>query len=123
MFPGSSCHTWTETNGNAPCQVLADICSFHHYPHWHMPHNDLWLFRASCNISPKVNIGGEKEKKKNISFGSRNIISFRPQNYMGASFQAPHATSRQRLMEMHHVSLIILYFRMLLRQITQVCTN
>ena len=25
------------------------------------------------------------------------------QNYMGACFQAPHATPRQRLMEMHHV--------------------
>ena len=27
---------------------------------------------------------------------------------MGACFQAPHATPRQRQMEMHHVSLIIL---------------
>ena len=25
------------------------------------------------------------------------------QNYMGACFQAPHATPRLRLMEMHHV--------------------
>ena len=30
---------------------------------------------------------------------------------MGASFQAPHATPRQRQMEMHHVSLIILVFQ------------
>ena len=28
--------------------------------------------------------------------------AFRPRNYMGASFQAPRATPRQRLMEMHH---------------------
>ena len=38
----------------------------------------------------------------------------RPRNYMGASFQAPCATPRQRQMEMHHVSLIFLYFSMLL---------
>ena len=38
-------------------------------------------------------------------------------NYMGASFQAPHAAPRQRQMEMHHNSLIIvLYFSMLLQQ-------
>ena len=37
--------------------------------------------------------------------------SFRPQNYMSASFQAPHATTRQRLMETHHVSLIIFVFQ------------
>ena len=30
---------------------------------------------------------------------------------MGASFQAPHAAPRQRLMEMHHVSLIIFVFQ------------
>ena len=30
---------------------------------------------------------------------------------MGASFQAPHAAPRQRQMEMHHVSLIILVFQ------------
>ena len=36
---------------------------------------------------------------------------------MGASFQAPHATPRQRQMEMHHDSLIIvLYFSVPLRQ-------
>ena len=29
--------------------------------------------------------------------------AFKPQNYMGVSFQAPHATPRQRPMEMHHV--------------------
>ena len=27
--------------------------------------------------------------------------TFRPRNYMGASFQAPRAAPRQRLMEMH----------------------
>ena len=42
---------------------------------------------------------------------------------MGAGFQTPHATPGQRLMEMHHVSLIVFYFRMLLQQITQVCTK
>ena len=30
---------------------------------------------------------------------------------MGASFQAPHAAPRQRLMEMHHVLLIIFVFQ------------
>ena len=30
---------------------------------------------------------------------------------MGASFQAPRATPGQRLMEMHHVSLIIFVFQ------------
>ena len=46
-----------------------------------------------------------------------NCIPFRQQNYMGASFQAPHATPRQRQMEMHHDHLIILvYFSMLLQQ-------
>ena len=29
--------------------------------------------------------------------------AFRPRKYMGASFQAPHATPGQRLMEMHHI--------------------
>ena len=59
-----------------------------------------------------------------ISFGNGNKkISLGSQNYMGASFQAPHAAPRQRQMEMHHDSLIILYFSMLLPQITQVCTN
>ena len=33
------------------------------------------------------------------------------QNYMGACFQAPCATPRQRLMETHHVSLINLIFQ------------
>ena len=28
--------------------------------------------------------------------------AFRPRNYMGASFQAPHAAPGQRLMETHH---------------------
>ena len=42
---------------------------------------------------------------------------------MGASFQAPRAAPGQRLMETHHVSLILLYFSMLLQQITQVCTK
>ena len=43
-----------------------------------------------------------------MSFSSKNeYISFRPQNYMGASFQAPRATPGQRQMEMHHGSLII----------------
>ena len=37
---------------------------------------------------------------------------------MGACFQAPHATPGQRQMETHQVSLIMLYFRMLLQQIT-----
>ena len=27
---------------------------------------------------------------------------FKPQNYMGASFQTPHAAPRERQMEMHH---------------------
>ena len=36
-------------------------------------------------------------------------MSFRPRNYMGASFQAPLATPGQRLMEMHHASLIIFF--------------
>ena len=30
---------------------------------------------------------------------------------MGASFQAPRATPRQRLMEMHHVLLIMFVFQ------------
>ena len=42
---------------------------------------------------------------------------------MGASFQAPHAALGERQMKTHHVSLIILYFSMLLQQITQVCTK
>ena len=56
-----------------------------------------------------------------MSFGSKNeYISFYwPQNYMGAGFQAPHATPRQRQMETHHISLIIvLYFSMLHQQVT-----
>ena len=40
-----------------------------------------------------------------------NNNKFRPLNYMGASFQAPRSTPRQRQMEMHHVSLIILVFQ------------
>ena len=43
------------------------------------------------------------EMNKNKFFGL--------QNYMGASFQAPCAAPRQRLMEMHHVSLIIYVFQ------------
>ena len=34
-----------------------------------------------------------------------------PRNCMGASFQAPHATPGQRLIEMHHVSLIMFIFQ------------
>ena len=43
------------------------------------------------------------EKRARDKFGS--------QNYMGACFQAPRAAPRQRLMEMHHDSLIILIFQ------------
>ena len=39
----------------------------------------------------------------NGSFDSKKKKGFRPQNYMGACFQAPCATPRQRQMEMHHV--------------------
>ena len=38
-------------------------------------------------------------------------MSFRPQNYMGASFQARRAAPGQRLMEMHHISLIMFVFQ------------
>ena len=57
-----------------------------------------------------------QHKQVKICFGSLN--------YMGTCSQAPCAAPGQRQMGMHHVSLIILlYFRMLLLQITQVCTN
>ena len=47
------------------------------------------------------------EMKNNVFF----FFFFRLQNYMGASFQAPHAAPRQRQMETHHVSLIYFVFQ------------
>ena len=49
-------------------------------------------------------------------FGRRNLLekfnmSFRHWNYIGASFQAPRVSPRQRPMEMHHVSLIEVVFQ------------
>ena len=50
-----------------------------------------------------------KEIKKPDLATKVQIVCLRSRNYMGASFQAPRATPRQRLMEMHHVSLIMFY--------------
>ena len=71
------------------------------------------LFGAHYNTVEK-----KDNNNNNDDIGSKNNkIRFRSQNYMGASFQAPHAAPGQRQMEMHHDSLIIvLYFSMPLQQ-------
>ena len=149
MFPGSSCCTWIETNGNIvlcvwAIQILSqylgkevDNSFISLLSHWHTSPvcyktvstsvdmltilNE--LSRAPYNIYPR------SIEIMIISFGNgserkrKKYVSFGFQNDMVASFQAPCAAPGQRQMEMHHVSLIIFYCSMLLWQITQVCTK
>ena len=101
MFPGSSCHTWTETNGNTPRQTR----NIGHCPlvipnrpmhlNWHARwswNRAVWGF---LQYFTQITFGNEKKKGQGTSVGFPN--------YMGACFQAPHTTPGQRRMEMHHV--------------------
>ena len=80
-------------------------------------HHHGWIL-VGC-LGPITILWKKKDNNNNNDdIGSKNNkIRFRSQNYMGASFQAPHAAPGQRQMEMHHDSLIIvLYFSMPLQQ-------
>ena len=70
------------------------------------------LFGAPYNIVEDNN--NNNNNNNNVCWQQKGIkIRFRSQNYMGASFWAPHAAPRQRQMETHHDSLIVvLYFSM-----------
>ena len=64
---------------------------------------ETWAGLEGPFIAP-YNINDNNDNNKNNNKpGIKNGISFRPQNYMVASFQAPCATPGQRQMETHHV--------------------
>ena len=59
-----------------------------------------WVDFDGLYIAPH-NINNNNNNNNNNNLNRKIGISFRPQNYMGASFQAPRAAPRQRQMEMH----------------------
>ena len=60
-----------------------------------------WVDFDGLLVAP-YNSDSKNNNNNNNDSGSKNGIRFRPRNYMGASFQAPHAAPGQRQMEMHH---------------------
>ena len=89
MFPGSSCHTQTKTDGNV---IMGGS--------WWAVQGPLQYCEKKIRIIIIIIIFGSKSNK----------IRFRSQNYMGASFQAPRAIPGQRQMEMHQDSLITIFY-------------